>query len=303
MQKACEGEEKDITTKAADWDQLGEEERRKWETLQNMIKEYHTSYPDVTDITPKELKQLMQEAKKKGHAFFLVDVRGAAEVAAPSYHVEYEANPSKAQTGAVAVFYCTVGYRSGRHCQKLLSGQEKSQKPSSGQENSQEPPSGQGNWQNPRPGQENGEGLPGHGKRKNVSSDLRERGSEGVGGGSEEGVGGGSEGVGEGGSEGVGEAGAEGESEGVGEGGRGGREGGGREGGGREGGGVRYYNLGGSILAWAWDGGKFVDQSGAATDRAHVFGPKWSLLPAGYEPVYYSPRTLAYETLTSCNVM
>jgi rhodanese-related sulfurtransferase len=45
------------------------------------------------------------------------------------------------------------------------------------------------------------------------------------------------------------------------------------------------YNLKGGVLSWAHGGGKFVDRNGNETKRVHVFGSKWNLLPAGYEPI------------------
>jgi sodium/bile acid cotransporter 7 len=49
--------------------------------------------------------------------------------------------------------------------------------------------------------------------------------------------------------------------------------------------GLRARNLKGSILAWVHAGGKVVDEKGE-TRRVHVYGPKWNLLPDGYEPVW-----------------
>jgi sodium/bile acid cotransporter 7 len=46
------------------------------------------------------------------------------------------------------------------------------------------------------------------------------------------------------------------------------------------------YNLAGGVLAWAHAGGGFLDSHGNRTDRVHVYGEKWSLLPPGYSPVW-----------------
>lgn len=45
-------------------------------------------------------------------------------------------------------------------------------------------------------------------------------------------------------------------------------------------------NLKGSVLAWAHEGGDFVDKDGKPTQRVHVYGESWNLLPEGYEPVW-----------------
>jgi rhodanese-related sulfurtransferase len=42
------------------------------------------------------------------------------------------------------------------------------------------------------------------------------------------------------------------------------------------------YNLKGSVLAWAHAGQKFVNETGE-TNKVHVYGPKWDLLPEKYE--------------------
>ena len=50
--------------------------------------------------------------------------------------------------------------------------------------------------------------------------------------------------------------------------------------------GVDARNLRGSVLSWSHAGGAFVDASGAATRRVHVYGPTWDLLRADYTAVY-----------------
>ena len=52
---------------------------------------------------------------------------------------------------------------------------------------------------------------------------------------------------------------------------------------GREG--FEVVNLRGSILAWAHAGQPVVNQQGS-TNRTHVYGPAWNLLPAGFEAVW-----------------
>jgi|GEM_PF-495132 len=50
--------------------------------------------------------------------------------------------------------------------------------------------------------------------------------------------------------------------------------------------GYNAFNLAGGVLAWAHTGGGFVDPHGDRTDRVHVYGEEWSLLPPGYSPVW-----------------
>ena len=50
--------------------------------------------------------------------------------------------------------------------------------------------------------------------------------------------------------------------------------------------GVKAYNLKGSILAWVHEGLPVVDPWGKETKKVHVYGPKWNLLPEGYEGVW-----------------
>jgi len=46
------------------------------------------------------------------------------------------------------------------------------------------------------------------------------------------------------------------------------------------------YNLVGGVLGWAHSGRGFTTPTGEPTDRVHVYGRRWSLLPEGFEPVY-----------------
>jgi rhodanese-related sulfurtransferase len=50
--------------------------------------------------------------------------------------------------------------------------------------------------------------------------------------------------------------------------------------------GLNALNLKGSVLSWAHAGQTFVTPSGEETRRVHVYGPKWDLLPEGYEAVW-----------------
>ena len=50
--------------------------------------------------------------------------------------------------------------------------------------------------------------------------------------------------------------------------------------------GIEAYNLKGGVLAWAHAGGTFVDGDGNTTNRVHVYGAKWNLLPEGYSAVW-----------------
>ena len=49
---------------------------------------------------------------------------------------------------------------------------------------------------------------------------------------------------------------------------------------------IDAHNLKGGVLAWAHAGGTFIDSQGNTTNQVHVYGPKWNLLPAGYEAVW-----------------
>jgi sodium/bile acid cotransporter 7 len=52
--------------------------------------------------------------------------------------------------------------------------------------------------------------------------------------------------------------------------------------------GITVVNLEGGMLAWLLEGGKVYDKSGKEVKRAHVYGDKWNLAPAGYESVKFS---------------
>ena len=45
------------------------------------------------------------------------------------------------------------------------------------------------------------------------------------------------------------------------------------------------YNLKGGILGWIHEGGEVFDVHGK-TNKVHVYGKKWNLLPVGYEAVW-----------------
>ncbi len=49
---------------------------------------------------------------------------------------------------------------------------------------------------------------------------------------------------------------------------------------------LKIRNLAGSILAWAHAGRPLQTPDGKPTKRVHVYGPKWNLLPEGYEAVH-----------------
>ena len=51
--------------------------------------------------------------------------------------------------------------------------------------------------------------------------------------------------------------------------------------------GLDAVNMRGSLLAWVHAGGKVVlRDSGAETNRVHVYGRRWALLPEGYDAVW-----------------
>lgn len=50
--------------------------------------------------------------------------------------------------------------------------------------------------------------------------------------------------------------------------------------------GLDAYNLQGSILSWVHAGYPVVAPDGEETNRVHVYGERWDLLPEGFESVY-----------------
>lgn len=51
--------------------------------------------------------------------------------------------------------------------------------------------------------------------------------------------------------------------------------------------GFSAYNLVGGVLAWAHEGHSFTGlDDGNETNRVHVYGKKWNLVPKGYEAVW-----------------
>jgi rhodanese-related sulfurtransferase len=49
--------------------------------------------------------------------------------------------------------------------------------------------------------------------------------------------------------------------------------------------GINAFNLRGGVLAWALNGGPFVEPNGQPTARVHVHGERWNVLPPAYEAV------------------
>ncbi len=49
--------------------------------------------------------------------------------------------------------------------------------------------------------------------------------------------------------------------------------------------GYKAKNLKGSILSWAWENKPLANDEGE-TNKVHVFGKNWNLLPENYEAVY-----------------
>lgn len=45
-------------------------------------------------------------------------------------------------------------------------------------------------------------------------------------------------------------------------------------------------NLVGGVLEWAHEGRSFTDADGRVTNRVHVYGAEWDLLPGTHESVY-----------------
>lgn len=50
--------------------------------------------------------------------------------------------------------------------------------------------------------------------------------------------------------------------------------------------GVDVANFAGSVLAWTFIDGPFVDPTGAPTRRVHVYGRSWNLVKSGYEGIW-----------------
>ncbi|HKK72026.1 MAG TPA: rhodanese-like domain-containing protein [Candidatus Krumholzibacteria bacterium] len=51
--------------------------------------------------------------------------------------------------------------------------------------------------------------------------------------------------------------------------------------------GIEAWNLAGGILAWAHEGGPVLDgRTGRPTQRVHVYGWRWNLLPEGWKAVW-----------------
>lgn len=51
--------------------------------------------------------------------------------------------------------------------------------------------------------------------------------------------------------------------------------------------GIEAYNLAGGVLAWIHAAGTLVDgRSGDATQRVHVYGRRWNLVPEGWKAVW-----------------
>ena len=49
---------------------------------------------------------------------------------------------------------------------------------------------------------------------------------------------------------------------------------------------IKAYNLEGSILGWVHSGGELRDKQGLLTNKVHVFGSSYNLLPPNYEGVW-----------------
>lgn len=49
--------------------------------------------------------------------------------------------------------------------------------------------------------------------------------------------------------------------------------------------GLNAFNLRGGVLAWAMNGGPFVEPNGEPIARVHVHGERWNVLPPRYEAV------------------
>ena len=50
--------------------------------------------------------------------------------------------------------------------------------------------------------------------------------------------------------------------------------------------GIKAWNLKGSILFWVHEKGEVVDPKGRTTQKVHVYGKDWDLLPSSHESIY-----------------
>ena len=84
--------------------------------IETMYRQYAREFPQVEGITAAELQQLQQE-------LVLIDVRSPEEIAGSRIPgaitaAEFESNLEQYKD-AIAIAYCTIGYRSGLYAQKL----------------------------------------------------------------------------------------------------------------------------------------------------------------------------------------
>ena len=87
--------------------------------IETMYRQYARKFPQVKGITATELQRLQQQGKK----LVLIDVRSPKEIAVSRIPgavtaAEFESNLEQYKD-AVAIAYCTIGYRSGLYAQKL----------------------------------------------------------------------------------------------------------------------------------------------------------------------------------------
>ena len=87
--------------------------------IETMYRQYAQEFPQVKGITAAKLQRLQQQGKK----LVLIDVRSPKEIAISRIPgavtaAEFESNLEQYKD-AVAIAYCTIGYRSGLYAQKL----------------------------------------------------------------------------------------------------------------------------------------------------------------------------------------
>ena len=94
-------------------------DRERQVKIETMYRQYAEEFPQVEGITVAKLQQLQQQGKK----IVSIDVRSPEEILVsriPGAITAAEFNNNIEQySDAIAIAYCTIGYRSGLYAQKL----------------------------------------------------------------------------------------------------------------------------------------------------------------------------------------
>ena len=91
-----------------------------------LLHKYTKSFSDIPLASGQEVLRLQAESRTGGPAVTLIDVRDAAEqlvsmLPGAITAADFEADPQRFRD-SVCIPYCTIGYRSGMYCRRLLSG-------------------------------------------------------------------------------------------------------------------------------------------------------------------------------------